>query len=275
MKYEKGYYKTMKTIIYYFTGTGNNLAVAKGIQRELENTTILPIAVLRDQKEIPTEYDMIGICAPSYYSHVPPFVMKCLEGVTYGEKQIIFTVIGCAGNRGHAVEDIREIVESCGKTVKYEFSVMLPGNYILNYSAFPMILQNAILKRSNKKIIKIAEILKAGGAGIQMGKSLLFTKKIKEQVVDIINNYGEVVKQYIVSKECIKCGSCVNICPVNNITMEETGVKFGDGCQQCMACIQWCPQKAIDKDKIAETRTRYHHPAINLGDISENNRRIR
>jgi flavodoxin len=107
----------MRTIIYYFTGTGNNLAVAKGLQKELGNTDILPIAALLNHKEIPDEYDRIGFCSPSYYSHVPPFVVKCLTGIKYRENQIVFSVIGCAGNRGLAVEDIRKTVEASGKTV--------------------------------------------------------------------------------------------------------------------------------------------------------------
>lgn len=275
MKYKKGYYKTMKTIIYYFTGTGNNLAVARGLQRELGNTTIMPIAMLLNHKEIPDEYERIGICSPSYYSHVPPFVMKCLAGVIYKENQIVFSTIGCCGNRGHAVEDIRETVEASGKTVKYEFTVIFPGSYILSYNAFPMFYQNPVLRHSNKKIRKIAEVLKTGGTEIQLGKSLLFTKKTDEQVIEIINNYGKVGKQYKVSEECIKCGRCVNLCPVNNITMDEDGVIFGEDCQQCMACIQWCPQRAIDKNKIAENRNRYHHPAVKAEDIVENNQRIK
>lgn len=265
----------MKTIIYYFTGTGNNLAIAKGLQRELGNTTILPIAELLEHKEVPNEYDIVGFCSPSYYLHVPPFVMKCLAGVEYSKNQIVFSVIGCGGNRGHAVEDIREMVEASGKSVKYEFSMIFPGNYILSYNAFPLYYQKFVLKKSDKKIIKIAEVLKAKGTEIQMGKSLLFTKKMDEQVMDIIGNYGKEGKRYKVSDKCIKCGRCVSVCPVMNIHMDEYGVTFSDGCQQCMACIQWCPRKAIDKDKIAEKRKRYHHPDVKAEDIAEYNHRIR
>lgn len=275
LKYKKGYYKTMKTIIYYFTGTGNNLAIAKGLQRELGNTTILPIAVLQDHKEIPYEYDMIGICAPSYYWHVPPFVIKCLAGIEFAENQTVFSIIGCGGNRGHAVEDIREALEAAGKPVKYEFAMTYPGNYILKYNAFPMFYQNPVLKHSEKKIKKIADILKSSGTKIQMGKSLLFTKKTDMQVMDIINNFGEVGKQYKVSEECVKCERCVQVCPVKNITIDEVGVKFGSCCQQCMACIQWCPKKAIDIDKIAIERNRYHHPAVEIEEIIVNNQKIR
>jgi ferredoxin len=240
----------------------------------LGNTDILPIAALLNHKEIPDEYDRIGFCSPSYYSHVPPFVIKCLSGVKYRENQIVFSVIGCVGNRGLAVEDIRETVEASGKSVKYEFTVMYPGSFILSYNAFPMFYQKLVLRQSDKKIIKIANILKAGGTKIQIGKSFLITKKLDEQVKPIISNFGNEGKKYKVSKNCIKCGRCVRVCPVSNIMMDESGVKFGDDCQQCMSCIQWCPKRAIDKDRIAEKRNRYHHPAIKAEDIEKNNLKI-
>lgn len=137
-----------------------------------------------------------------------------------------------------------------------------------------MIYQRPVLRQSDKKIIKIARILKVGGTEIKMGKSLLITKKIDEQAKAIISNFGNEGKKYKVSMDCIKCGRCVRICPVNNISMDESGVKFGDQCQQCMSCIQWCPQRAIDKDRIAEKRNRYHHPAIKAEDIEINNQRM-
>jgi len=31
-----------------------------------------------------------------------------------------------------------------------------------------------------------------------------------------------------------------------------------------MACIQWCPNQAIDHKDIAKGRTRYHHPNISV-----------
>ncbi len=260
----------MKTVIYYFTGTGNNLAIAKGLQRELGDTVTMPIAVLLKNKEIPKEFNRVGICAPSYYSHVPPFVMECLKGVNYGERQMVFSVIGCAGNRGHATEDIREAVEASGKAVEYEFTVMQPGNYILSYNAFPVFLQRLLIRKSEGKILKIAKVIKAGGTGFHLDKSRLFTKKTDDQVMDIIKGFGEAGRQYKVSGECIRCGTCSEVCPVNNITLDNEGIKFADGCQQCMACIQWCPKGAIDKGGIASKRRRYHHPSVTARDIAEN-----
>lgn len=64
----------MKSIIYYFSGTGNNFAIAKEITNSLGDSILLPISELLNNKIIPDEYEWIGFVVPSYFSHVPPYV---------------------------------------------------------------------------------------------------------------------------------------------------------------------------------------------------------
>lgn len=68
---------------------------------------------------------------------------------------------------------------------------------------------------------------------------------------------------------CIGCGTCEKVCPAKNIHMAEKKPTFGEGCQQCMACIQWCPKQAIDYKHQVKDRKHYHHPKISLKDMIE------
>lgn len=47
----------MKSIIYYFSGTGNNFAIAKEITNSLGDSILLPISELLNNKVIPDEYE--------------------------------------------------------------------------------------------------------------------------------------------------------------------------------------------------------------------------
>ena len=257
----------MRSIIYYFSGTGNNLALSKQLAKELKNTDILPITSLLNNKTIPLCYERIGFVTPSYYSHIPPIASEALKDLIIDKDKIIFSIIGCGGNRGHAVEDIRELLEACNYHINYEFTVMYPGNYILSYNAFPKWYQSMVINHSYKKIKKIADIINTNGPDIKLKKSFLYNQKTEPRLQEAIKNFENKARKYTVSDDCVLCGTCKNICPVQNISINGGRVTFHNNCQQCMACIQFCPKHAIDMDNIACKRKRYHHPDICAKDL--------
>ncbi|WP_236712965.1 indolepyruvate ferredoxin oxidoreductase subunit alpha [Neomoorella mulderi] len=48
--------------------------------------------------------------------------------------------------------------------------------------------------------------------------------------------------------KCTGCGSCVEVCPVEAITVEEVATINADECLECGACVDECPNEAISLD---------------------------
>lgn len=259
----------MKTIIFYFSGTGNNLAVARQLAKELGDTDILPMRYLMTHKEISSEYDWVGFSAPTYYSHIPPYVEECMKNITYTGHQKVFLIAGCGGNRGLTMEDLRKLVNDCNKEVALEYMVIYPGNYITSYDAFPNWYQKFFIQQSYKKLHKIANDIKNDKSRKPLGKSILYLYDMKHDADSqkIIASFASIGQQYTISDECTGCGACAKLCPVGNITMENGHPVFGDHCNQCMACIQWCDRHALDDREKAKNRTRYHHSDIQRQDL--------
>jgi formate hydrogenlyase subunit 6/NADH:ubiquinone oxidoreductase subunit I len=79
---------------------------------------------------------------------------------------------------------------------------------------------------------------------------------------------------YSISDDCIKCGICEKVCPVGNIGLDDAGRPyFSHHCEQCMACIQFCPKKAINYKDRTQNRRRYTHPGIKYTDLAALNGR--
>ena len=57
---------------------------------------------------------------------------------------------------------------------------------------------------------------------------------------------------------CIGCGKCVELCPLNNIHLENGKPVWGKNCTHCMACICYCPKEAIEYGKKSKGKPRYH-----------------
>lgn len=257
----------MKSIIYYFSGTGNNLAIANRLANELGEATVLPICTLLKTKIVPKEYEWVGFTVPCYFSHVPPYVEECMRNVIYTNKQKIFLIVGCAGNRGLAIQDMRKHVHNSKKEVNLEYMIMLPGNSILSYGAFPMWFQKLLTKQSYGKIHKIALDIKNGRKRNSLGSGIFYHAKYEEEIQKSIAKNATIGKQYKVSDKCTTCGACIKICPVGNISMTNGKVIFGDSCNRCMGCIQWCQNHAIDYEGKAENRKRYHHLDIKRSEL--------
>jgi ferredoxin len=69
------------------------------------------------------------------------------------------------------------------------------------------------------------------------------------------------------NEKCIGCGTCEKVCPVDNIKMIDKNPSWQHKCEQCFACLQWCPQSAIQFGNNTENINRYHHPDVKVSDL--------
>ena len=53
----------------------------------------------------------------------------------------------------------------------------------------------------------------------------------------------------IISDDCVKCGACVDVCPLNAINEGDAKYEIvKDICSDCGACEGVCPMGAISKE---------------------------
>ena len=56
---------------------------------------------------------------------------------------------------------------------------------------------------------------------------------------------------YVISNDCISCGSCVDACPVGIIAMDDNAGHYaidGSACLDCGTCADTCPTGAISQE---------------------------
>jgi len=64
-------------------------------------------------------------------------------------------------------------------------------------------------------------------------------------------------KKFYATDDCISCGKCATVCPLNNIRIEDGKPVWEKNCTHCMACICRCPKEAIEYGKHSRGLTRY------------------
>jgi MinD superfamily P-loop ATPase len=70
-----------------------------------------------------------------------------------------------------------------------------------------------------------------------------------------------------VNAACDGCGTCAGVCPSGNIDLEDGRPTWKDHCEICVACLHWCPRRAIQAGRATLKRKRYHHPSVSLSDM--------
>ena len=82
----------MNTEIYYFSGTGNSLSVAKELQKRLTDSNLIPIIKLLNESKIQANGNIIGVVFPVHALTVPVAVRMFLRKLDLSSAEYIFIV---------------------------------------------------------------------------------------------------------------------------------------------------------------------------------------
>ena len=69
------------------------------------------------------------------------------------------------------------------------------------------------------------------------------------------------------NEKCNGCGICSKVCPVSNIRITDNKPVWRNHCETCLACHNWCPNKAI-QGGVGANDYYYHHPEIKVSEIN-------
>jgi ferredoxin len=258
----------MKTIIYYFTGTGNSLAAAKKIAAVLGNCELVPIVSLKDApQDIVPAADRVGIVAPVYDMGLPSIVAEFAARLDLTKSGYSFCVLTMGGFGASALHQMNGIVKKKnGMPLDAAWAIPMVGNFIPLYSPAGRKKREGLLSEADIRLQKIAGQIDSGIA-VRPGCSP-FSSLLKSLMYNgFIRQIHESDRQFIADENCTRCGTCSRVCPVQNIAMVDEKPSWQHHCELCMACLNLCPAKAIQWGPKTKGRERYRHPDLKIADM--------
>jgi ferredoxin len=256
-----------KKTIFYFSGTGNSLQVSKDIASQLGDIEMISIPKIINNSEIEVQSKCIGIIFPVYMWRVPLIVEDFIKKLNVKKSTYVFAVATFGGMAGNALKQLNDLMKDKDAKLNAGFGLNMPGNYIVMYGAQSDKSQIKAFAKEKIKVKQIVEVVKREeNYGYERSK-LLIDRVIAPIVNKGINKIHTKDKFFFAKDNCIGCGVCEKICSVKNIKIKNGKPSWNNNCEQCMACIQYCPNEAIEYGKKTMGRRRYRNPNISLKEM--------
>ena len=269
-------------IIFYFTGTGNCLYVA----RQLANaeTTLLSIPQLVKQGKYDFEADEIGIVYP-IYGHMPPYMVRQFIQKARLKAGYKFAVLTFGARKCNAVELWNEAARKAGHTFDYITTMIMVDNWLPNFDMNEQMKLDKHIPESLQRINTDLAARRCWHEPVTEEERRMHAGFMAYTGLDPEKGFVMKSEKYFrVTDRCVDCGICNYVCPRGNYALTSRGVKAEGDCEFCFACIHNCPQKAIqfahlpDDPLLARGEVnpdaRYRNEHISLYDLKAANNQL-
>ena len=251
--------------VFYFTGTGNGLAIAKAVGGEA-------ISIPQALKSGKTRYedDAIGIVTPVYAGNPARIVVEFLKrtDLVAGYR---FAAASYGGVMGNPIKPLASVAASKGWAFDYTTSVKMVDNFL------PLF--DVDVEREKKDQATIDEELARIARDVAAKKRSCESVGVGNALYGAFGSlaYNQVAgpkmarDKFSVNDSCVSCGVCARFCPAGNITVEEgQHPVFGTACLGCYGCAHICPHNAIHA-KGEKSAARWHNPQGSVKELVDAN----
>lgn len=264
-------------MVFYFTGTGNSLWVAKRLA-EVFDEPLIPIAGALKKQTDELIYDLddnenVFFVYPVHSWGPALPVMQFIARFRFQNyhHQPVYSVVTCGDECGYTNDIFSKALSKKGITLSAGYSVEMPNNYILlpGFNVDSKEVEYNKLNKAPDTLNNIVSSIKGEPADIYLQGSLPFIKS--RMIYPLFGSYAaRQAGKFYATDDCIACNLCAKICPTHTISIREDGKPEWDrkSCVQCTACIHYCPVRAIEFGKVSVNKGRYHHPEINQRELS-------
>lgn len=268
--------------IYYFSGTGNSLHVARELQKRIPDTDLIPVVSLLSKDIMETNSETVGFVFPIHGMTIPIPVKKFLKKLDLKSASYIFAIATRAGTQHIAFIEIEKILKKKGKSLDSYFTLNMACNDPKFKDWCPATNEEIAKLESEvqNRLDSIQKIIVNQENSREKDSGFIPASYVLERLISLGMAYAEYegTKDYFYSNsKCTGCGICENVCLSGKIKMVDKKPLWQRDvkCYLCYACLNYCPVHSVQiKSKIymksyTEGNERYCHPYATANDIAE------
>lgn len=231
-------------VIYYFSGTGNTLLLAKKIKEVFEKQEYLVmLRKISTSEAVELEDNChLGIVVPVAIQSTFPIVWEFIKRLPEGNMRQVFMADTMESFSGGIVGPMKKSLESKGyKCIgACEFRMA---------SSMQITEKKAKIGRKKNEIalLKVEEYVQSLINGSAKWKQIVVLSDAMKSISKGRSIWTKTSKRIrIDSTLCTKCRMCEKYCPVKAIRLSDQNMKIDHNqCVACMRCVNYCPKNAF------------------------------
>lgn len=253
-------------MILYFSGTGNSRYAAQLIGSVIGDEIVSMNALIKKSKQekLHSDKPFVIVC-PTYAWRIPRIVETFMNENQFSGSNKVYFVLTCGADIGNSIEHVKKICNDRKMEFQGIAGVVMPDNYIVMYEVQDDEKAKKLMEKADETLYEISEYIKKGQL-LPNGQGV-FLDKVKSGFVNpMFYSFFVKSKGFYSTNDCIGCGKCEAVCPLNNIKIVDKRPKWGNNCTHCMACICRCPKVAIEYKNKTKNRHRYYNAGYQKND---------
>lgn len=254
-------------MIFYFSGTGNSLYVAKKIA-SLQNETLISISeevlIEKEAYEYELKPNEKVIFVFPIYAWAPPsivddFIRKLK--LNHYHNHYVTAIATCGENVGNVMKRLSNQLKKKQITLHSGFSVVMPNNYVIYGSASTKEESMKIIEEAEPILQQINQLITKETTDTFVVEKGTFPTLLTNVIHPMFLKFAIHPNRFHVNENCTGCGICEKVCNTKCIKIDKVPTWRGK-CTQCLACLNYCPTNAIHYGKTTIGKEQYTNPYI-------------
>lgn len=260
-----------KIEVYYFSGTGNSLHGSQGLAKRLPNVSLLPIASLLKKDKVSALGAVVGFIFPVHLSTIPIFLKDFIKKVDLSSAEYIFAVATRIGTEHSAFFEIEKILRKKGKHLSSSFNLNMPSNDPkFNFTPAGGYEMKELEKEVERQLEVISRAIDNKEQLPIKDKNYLTRIPFVRLLSPLVTLLDGIQQNFYADDKCAGCGICKKVCLSGKIKMSEGRPIWQKEikCFKCYACLNYCPNQAVQIKNFTEKKGRYSHPYASADEIA-------
>ncbi len=245
-------------MVLYFSGTGNSRYIATRIADGLGDDLLNMNDRIKDRNTHAVQSDQrIVVVTPTYAWRIPRIVRDWITRTGFQGARQAWFVMNCGSEIGNAAKYNRLLCAEKGFAYMGTAQILMPENYIALFSTPEPERARQIISAAEPAIDSAIRQI-ASGQPFTAPRNKLCDRIMSGPVNAAFHPLCVKAGPFHAGRECIGCGKCVRLCPLNNIALKDGRPVWGKNCTHCMACISCCPLETVEYGKSSRGKPRYY-----------------